>query len=124
MTPDAASDACAEATTHSDLAWIQTNIFTHSCAFSGCHTGAAANAGFLSLESGVSHGSLVGQMAKTETGWMRVVASNPSQSYLLVAIGAENGPTPVGGLMPLSQPKLCSEKLDAVTRWVQAGAPP
>src|SRR5215813_14900572 len=98
MSPDAAtSDTCAEAKSHSDLAWIQDNIFTKSCAFSGCHKGTAANAGSLSLESGVSHSALVGQVTVTETGWMRVVASNPAQSYLLVAIGAESGPTPAGG---------------------------
>jgi hypothetical protein len=121
---DAASTACDEAKSHSDLAWIQDNIFTASCAFSGCHKGTAANAGFLSLESGMSHGSLVGQAAVTESGWMRVVASDPSHSYLLVAVGAETGPTPAGGLMPLANPKLCQDKLDAMSRWVMAGAQP
>jgi hypothetical protein len=124
MVDAAASDACNEAKSHSDLSWIQDNIFTKSCAFSGCHKGSASNAGFLSLESGVSHGALVGQMAATETGWMRVVASNPSQSYLLVAMGAEPGPTPAGGLMPLANPKLCQDKLDAVSRWIMSGAQP
>jgi hypothetical protein len=121
---DGASDICNEAKSHSDLAWIQDNIFTHACALSGCHKGTALNAGALTLESGMSHGSLVGQAAETETGWMRVVANDPSHSYLLVAMGAEPGPTPAGGLMPLANPKLCQDKLDAVSRWIMAGAQP
>ncbi len=123
-TVDGASDICNEAKTHSDLAWIQDNIFTHSCSLSGCHKGTAANAGFLSLESGVSHGALVGQAAATQTGWMRVVANDPAHSYLLVALGDEPGPIPMDGIMPEANPKLCQDKLDAVARWIMAGAQP
>ena len=28
---------CMEAPNHSDLAWIETNVFAKQCAFSGCH---------------------------------------------------------------------------------------
>ena len=124
--PDAgsASQPCNDAKTHSDLAWIQDNIFTKSCTFSGCHRGTAANAGSLNLETGMSHGALVGQSAKTEAGWTRVDAGNPPASYLLVAMGAMPGPVPTGGVMPLSSSKLCQEKLDAVSRWIENGASP
>jgi hypothetical protein len=121
---DAASSKCTEATSHSDLAWIQDNIFTASCAFSGCHKGSAASAGFLNLESGMSHAQLVGQPATTETGFMRVVANSSSTSYLMVAIGGANGPIPRDGIMPLGNPKLCQEKIDAIGRWIDAGAMP
>lgn len=125
--PDAGttvSQTCIDAKSHSDLAWIQDNIFTKSCAFSGCHRGAAASAGSLSLEAGVSHDALVGQSAKTEVGWKRVDAGKASTSYLLVAMGAMQGPVPTGGVMPLGSPALCQDKLDAVQRWVEAGAKP
>jgi hypothetical protein len=123
--PDAAiSVTCQEATQHSDLAWIQDNIFSKSCAFSGCHKGTATGAGSLSLEKGVSLGALVGKPAMTEAGWMRVVAGNADTSYLLVAMGMGSGPLPQGGVMPLGQAPLCKEKLDAIARWIEAGAKP
>lgn len=125
-TPDAApaSPSCQEATTHADLAWIQDNIFSKSCAFSGCHKGTAVNAGSLSLEKGVSHDALVGKPATTKSGMTRVAVGMPAASYLLIAMGGEPGPMPSGGLMPQGQPKLCPEKLDAVKRWIEGGAKP
>jgi hypothetical protein len=124
--PDAGttSATCTEAKNHSDLAWIQDNVFTKSCTFSGCHRGTASGAGFLNLETGMSHTQLVNQPAKTETGWMRVTAGTTSTSYLLVAIGAATGPKPTDGVMPLGSPPLCQEKLDAIKRWVEQGAKP
>jgi hypothetical protein len=123
--PDAAVSAtCQEATEHSDLAWIQDNVFGKSCAFSGCHRGPALGAGSLSLEKGLSHGALVGKAATTESGWMRVVAGNVDTSYLMIALGVGDGPRPSSGVMPLNGPPLCQEKLDAVARWIAAGAEP
>jgi hypothetical protein len=56
--------------------------------------------------------------------WMRVVPSDTSKSYLLVAIGAAQGPMPSDGLMPLGNPILCQGKRDAIKRWVEGGAMP
>ena len=117
-------DSCAEAANHSDLAWIQANVFTTSCALGACHLGAALTAGRLSLEAGMSHGQLVDTASTSATTWMRVVPSDTSKSYLLVAIGAQSGPLPKDGIMPLGSPILCSEKRDAIKRWIDAGAPP
>jgi hypothetical protein len=117
-----ASPSCQEATQHSDLAWIQTNVFSVSCNFGGCHKAPASNAGNLVLEAGMSHDALVGKAAQTESGWTRVVPGDMATSYLLVAIGNMPGPKPVGGLMPLSSPELCTEKQEAIARWIAAGA--
>jgi hypothetical protein len=125
MTPDGgAADACEEARTHSDLAWIQANVFTPSCARSGCHVGPAVGAGHLGLDTGQAHGQLVNMPSTSATSWMRVVPSDTTKSYLLVAMGAQSGPRPSDGLMPLGSPPLCSEKVDAIRRWIAAGAPP
>lgn len=125
-TPDASttSPACDEAKSHSDLAWIQTNIFSASCTFSGCHVGSATTAGHLTLEAGHSHDQLVGMTSTSASSWKRVVAGDPSKSYLLVALGHIAGPKPTDGLMPLASPQLCAEKRDAIQRWITAGAPP
>src|SRR5207248_1971696 len=99
MGPDGGTgDSCAEATSHSDLAWIQANVFTTSCALGSCHRGSAISAGRLSLESGLARGQLVNVASTSSASWMRVVPSDASKSYLLVAIGAQSGPLPVDGV--------------------------
>jgi hypothetical protein len=125
-TADALSSECQDATTHSDLAWIQDNVFTKACAFSGCHKGTASSAGFLNLESGMSHANLVAQPTQSVTGFMRVVAGSDSTSYLMVAIHdpSASGPEPQHGYMPQGNPELCQEKKDAIGRWITMGAMP
>src|SRR5262245_19519534 len=44
---------CMTATTHSDFAWIETNIFLTNCFGSSCHTGTTAS-GKLDLSMGKS----------------------------------------------------------------------
>ena len=135
LTPDAnvdaavigpdATPACAAATTHSDLTWIQANVFGPSCAnFSACHMGNAAEAGHLNLETGMSHDQLVNHDTTLYPGpWQRVVPSDEAHSYLSVIIGDETGPiTQSVGTMPYNSPLLCKEKRDAIERWITAGA--
>lgn len=125
MTPDGGTgSACDEAKAHSDLAWIQANVFTPSCAIGGCHHASAAGAGHLSLDDGIARLQLVNTASTSAASWMRVVPSDATKSYLLVALGAQSGPRPVDGLMPLSSRPLCSDEVDAIRRWVEAGAPP
>src|ERR1041384_6219003 len=93
MAPDAGTSAtCLEAANHSDLGWIQVNVFTASCAVGTCHRGAAPNAALLSLDPNQSHAQLVNTASTSQTSWMRVVPGDPEHSYLLVAIGAQSGP--------------------------------
>ena len=93
------SPKCEEAKSHSDLAWLQTNVFTPSCTFSGCHVGSATTAGHLTLEPGHAHDQLVGMASTSASTWKRVVAGDPSKSYLLVALGHIAGPKPTDGLL-------------------------
>lgn len=116
-----AFDACADATQHSDFAWIQQHVLTPSCATSMCHSGETPSVD-LSLEAGQAYANLVGKGASTASGWIRVVPGSPDDSYLMVALGRAPGPMPEDGFMPLGSPALCSGKLDAVARWIGAGA--
>ena len=120
--PDAGSDvsaACQEATSHSDLAWIQSEIFVPQCA--ACH-GASDHQGGLDLTGSDMRDQLVGVTSTTAPSWQRVVAGQPAQSYLLVAIGNVTGPQPPGGIMPQGGSQLCSQKQDAIARWISDGA--
>jgi hypothetical protein len=112
---------CEEAVYHSDLAWIQTAIFDVSCT-NRCHGDTPPDAN-MSLRPGEAHASLVNVASTQFSGWTRVVPGNPGASMLMVQIGGEPGPE-LEGLMPWGQPKLCDPMIDAIRRWIAAGALP
>ncbi|MDQ3297167.1 MAG: hypothetical protein M3619_11320 [Myxococcota bacterium] len=114
---------CQQATMHSDLAWIQANVLTPSCATAMCHSGPEPEVG-LNLDAGASYNNLVNKGASTVTGWKRVVPGSLESSYLVVSFGRAAGPPPRDGFMPLGADPLCVEKLEAIERWILAGAPP
>ena len=116
------SASCAEAANHSDLEWIQDNIFTTSCAASGaCHQGAAAGANGLSLDRGASEAALVDVLSREDPASMLVVAGDPDSSYLLHILGRDPPASAVITRdMPLAAPLLCDEKVEAIARWVSS----
>lgn len=123
--------ACMDAVNHSDLTWIQANVLTPKCTFSGCHNGANTPQGLVDLRSGMAHDHLVGFTSMLQTSRKLVVAGNPKQSYLDVMLGtfppdqADPPAPPVPsnvGLMPMNAGVLCCQELDAIDRWITAGA--
>ena len=129
---DAPSGPCGEALTHSDLTWIQDNVFTKQCALSGCHNGGLTDGGMHpDLRSGMSYTYLVNAMSDLEPTRKLVVPGDASKSYLLVMITlikpADADP-PAGpirenvGPMPMGNPPICVEKQDAIQRWITMGA--
>ena len=104
---------------------IQDYIFNKSCASNYCHA-APTNAGNLNLTSGVSYQDLVGHvpqnMDAASAGMKLVDPANPDNSFLLTKLV---GPiTPAQGLrMPLAAGPLHSGKIDAIRKWISAGAP-
>lgn len=113
--------SCADATRHSDFAWIQDHVFTPTCTGAPCHD---ATEPTLSLTKGNAYVSLVNQPTESLSGWTRVVPGSPQTSYLMVALGREPGPEPNSGFMPVDAEPLCAEKLDALERWIAQGALP
>jgi hypothetical protein len=125
------SQPCMDATMHSDLGFIEQRIFAASCNFSGCH-GSATDAGKLDLRAGVSHDRLVGVSSQIDTTRKLVVPNDVAASYLMLmlrdvapAMANPPGNSPPGsiGFMPQAAPTLCCQKLDAIERWINAGAP-
>lgn len=112
---------CDEAPYHSDFQFVQDTVFSVSCAKSGCHTGATPDAG-MSLDAGRAYANLVDVPSSTHTGWTRVVPGDPGASMLMVQVGGEPGPE-LEGLMPWGEPALCDPLIDAMRRWIAAGAP-
>jgi len=127
------SAACQEATTYQNLANIESKIFKTSCIFSGCHNGTNTDAGRIDLREGMGFTHLVGFDSKLEPTRKLVVAGDPAASYLMVMIGAidpgsanppASAPPTSVGLMPQNTggTLLCPQKLDAINRWIMAGA--
>lgn len=127
---DTTSQICMDATSHSDLAWIEGKIFVASCAFSGCHNGASTPEGMVDLRAGRSYAHLVNFTSLIESSRKLVVPNDINASYLMLMLGdvsadmaSPPGTVPSVGLMPLGNLPLCCQKLDALQRWIMAGAP-
>lgn len=98
---------------------VQREVFTPSCALSGCHAGPSPILG-LSLEAGRSYGNLVGVPA-VQSSRLRVAPGLPEDSFLVSKITADGGI--VGNRMPLGGPALPSDLQHLVIDWVRRGAP-
>ncbi|HEU4730256.1 MAG TPA: hypothetical protein VFT22_20305 [Kofleriaceae bacterium] len=126
------SPACQDAVNHSDLAWIEENVFKPSCIFSGCHNGDNNLQGKIDLRGGQSHAHLVNVASVIDTTRKLVVPNDVQASYLMLMLqdlppAMANPPAspPPGsvGFMPQGGGPLCCQKLDALERWIMAGAP-
>jgi hypothetical protein len=128
------SQPCMDAVMHADLTWIQQNVFTASCTFSGCHNGANTPAGKVDLRAGMSHSHLVNFTSILEPTRKLVVPNNVNASYLMLMLGfvppemadpPASAPPASVGYMPQSSggQLLCCQKLEALERWINAGAP-
>lgn len=120
--PDATAP-CAEATQHSDFAWINANIFQKSCNFSGCHNATAGSSvESLKLTTDLAYAQLVNVDSVQIPGKKRVAPNSCDNSYLYNKLTNTNMKAGTRS-MPEGQPMLCQEKIDAVCRWITAGAP-
>ena len=98
---------------------VQREVFTPSCALSGCHAAAAPKVALV-LEAGRSYASLVG-VVSAETALLRVMAGLPNDSYLVVKLRADA--SIVGDRMPAGSPAIPSSQLQLVVDWIRRGAP-
>lgn len=104
---------------------IQEYVFDKSCANSACHA-APTNIANLDLTYAGSYAALIGQEpenpAAAAAGMKLVDPGNPENSFLLTKL---IGPTMLehGSRMPLSAGPLHNGKIDAVRKWIAAGAP-
>ena len=103
------------------LASIQDNVFTPSCAKSGCHTGMGAQAG-LNLDPGLSWQNLHTVASSQDMSLTRVVPMDPDGSFLIHKL---EGTTLVGARMPGDGPPYLQQStIDMVRLWIQNGALP
>jgi mono/diheme cytochrome c family protein len=100
---------------------IQAQILTPACV--SCHTDEGRNpSGGLNLKSGTAYAALVGVASTGKPGAIRVIAGNPSGSYLVQKL--EGAADIVGLRMPRNGPPFLTDAQVALIRqWIQNGAP-
>ncbi|MGE0868213.1 MAG: hypothetical protein AB7P03_06620 [Kofleriaceae bacterium] len=123
--------ACLAANGHSDFAFVQDKILVKQCTFSECHNGGADEAGQLDLRAGMAYATLMNRDSELDPHHKLVVPGMPSQSYLLLMLKhikpedmEPDAIPPDEGYMPKASvfKPLCIEKLNAIERWIAAGA--
>jgi hypothetical protein len=97
---------------------IQANVFTPTCATSGCHAGGSAPQG-LRLDEANSYGLLVDQPSSEVPGTLRVAPGDPDNSYLIQKL---EGTASVGAQMPLNAAPLPQSTIDIIRQWITDGA--
>jgi hypothetical protein len=122
----------AETDNHADLDFIEKSIFTPGCSFQGCHDGGNSAQGKIDLREGKSHDHLVNFTSGIDPTRKLVVPNDVKSSYLMLMLQdfPPEDATPPGvepparaGYMPMSNATLCCQKLAAIERWINAGAP-
>jgi mono/diheme cytochrome c family protein len=100
---------------------IQQQILNPACV--ACHTDEGRTpASNLNLKTGVSVANLVNIASVGKAGAVRVIAGNPSGSYLIQKL--EGAPDIVGLRMPRNGPPfLTTEQVALIRQWIQNGAP-
>ena len=110
---------------HSTYHTIQEYIFDKSCTNSACHA-APTNVAGLNLSYSSSYKDLVGQTpenpAASASGMKLVDPGNPENSFLLTKLISPISPEH-GTRMPLGSSVLHDGKIDAIRKWIAAGAP-
>jgi len=98
---------------------IQNEIFTPSCALSGCHAGPAPTRG-MDLSVGRSYGMVVG-VPSVESTRPRIAPGDPAGSYMVSKVAGDA--TITGGRMPFGGPYLPDTRQKLLVDWVRRGAP-
>lgn len=102
------------------LSSIQTNVFSTSCAVSGCHAGPNPQQS-LNLSAGQARENLVNVQSRERPELFRVEPGAPDNSYLIHKI--EGRSSIVGQQMPLGQEPLSPNEINAIRTWIEEGAP-
>ena len=103
----------------------QTLVFDrHACTFAACH-GTPPGSGNLDLTPIAAYDDLIGVPSEADAAYLRVAPGAPADSMLWRKLaartaGLENVPFRA---MPIGDPPLWTGELEAVERWITAGAP-
>jgi hypothetical protein len=98
---------------------VQGEVFSVSCALSGCHAGGAPTGG-MNLSAGASYGNIVMVPSTERSDLSRIEPGDPGRSYLVKKIRGDADI--VGSQMPLVG-SITAAQRQLVIDWVRRGAP-
>ena len=96
-------------------------IFEARCAQGGCHSPATAQARLV-LSADRAYESLVGVPASLRPSQLRVNPSQPSLSWLVAMISADDAARQGFSRMPLATHPLTDNQIATIVRWIEQGA--
>ena len=92
---------------------IQTNVFSTTCAVSGCHNGTQNP----NLSAGLAYNNLVNKASIQNPSMVRVKPGESDNSYLIKKLTGD-GTT----RMPLNRQQLSQATIDSIALWINNGA--
>ncbi len=98
---------------------VQGEVFSVSCALSGCHSGASPTGG-MNLTAGVAYGNIVRVHSTERADLNRIEPGDPDRSYMVKKLRGD--PDIVGSPMPLIG-SISAAQRQLVIDWVRRGAP-
>lgn len=110
---DPASSFEEPLTAEANFSSIQNNVFSRSCAISGCHNGSEAP----NLSAGAAYNNIVN--VRSSRGIDYIEPGSPNNSYLYLKIIGSNIS---GSRMPEGQAPLPAAIADSIKAWIQKGA--
>jgi hypothetical protein len=99
---------------------VQQQIFSQSCAFSGCHGGDSPAEG-MSLLAGDSFDNIVNVRSSQRGSLDRIEPSDPDNSYLYLKVIGDSSIS--GSRMPRGGAALSQHLIDLLRDWIERGAP-
>jgi len=99
---------------------VQNQVFSASCAFSGCHGGSSPAQG-LNLSAGQSYDMIVNVASAQQSSMDLIEPNDPESSYLYLKIIGD--PSITGSQMPRGGTPLSQDLMDLVRDWIDRGAP-
>jgi PKD repeat protein len=99
---------------------VQSQIFTASCAFSGCHGGSSPAQG-LNLSAGSAYSAIVNVPSNQQPTLDRIEPNSPATSYLYLKVIGD--PSISGSQMPRGGPPLSATLVNLLRDWIERGAP-
>ena len=96
-------------------------IFEKRCATGGCHSLATRQAA-LALAPGVAYDEIVGVPSALRPSVLRVSPGQPSQSWIVAMISADDAARHGFSRMPLATQPLTPNQIETIVRWIEQGA--
>ena len=98
---------------------IQSQVFTPSCAISGCHTGPNPQFG-LNLSAEQAYANIVNVNSLQNSALKLIEPGNSANSYLVRKLRGQNIN---GSRMPNNRTALSNSVINSIADWVDNGAP-